>query len=322
MSEVYDIGIVGGGAGGIGCAVESLALGIQKVIVFEKGESFLSTIRQFYKDGKRVDKDYKGQQVHLKGHIPLKDGNKESTLELFDTTIKDYNLNIHYKTDIESIQKNGDIFSIHTSGGKTYQARFVVIAIGKMGQPNKPTYPIPSSIKRRVQFNANNIPSDEKLLVVGGGNSAVEYATLLCQSNDTTLNYRRSEFARINDINATQLQEVIQSSKLKTHLGVDITSLEDEGGKVKVIFADSHTEVFDRVIYAIGGAAPTDFLAKCHIALDESNVPACINNESSVKNLFIAGDILFKNGGSIAIALNHGYDIALEIKKRLDSKGI
>lgn len=318
MSEVYDVGIIGGGAGGIGCAVESLHLGIKKVIIFEKGESFLSTLRQFYKDGKRVDKDYKGQQTNIKGHIPLKDGNKESTLELFDKAIQDNNLNIHYKTDIESIQKNGDIFTIHTSN-KTYQARFVVIAIGKMGQPNKPTYPIPSSIKRRVQFNANNIPSDEKLLVVGGGNSAVEYATLLCQSNDTTLNYRRSEFTRINDINATQLRESMQSNKLKTRLGVDIASLEDENGKVKVCFEDSHSEVFDRVVYAIGGAAPTDFLAKCQIKLDENNLPICTNNESSLTNLFVAGDIIFKNGGSIAIALNHGYDIACVIKSRLDS---
>lgn len=319
MNETYDIAIIGGGAGGISCAVESVALGVKKVIMFEKGESFLSTIRQFYKDGKRVDKDYKGQQVNLKGHIPLKDGNKENTLEFFDTIIKDYNLDIHYKTDIESIQKNGEVFNIRTSSNETYQARFVVVAIGKMGQPNKPTYPIPSSIKRRVQFNANNIPSDEKLLVVGGGNSAVEYATLLSQSNDTTLNYRRSEFARINDINATQLQEAIQSGKLKTHLGIDIVGLEDEGGRVKVHFTDSQSEVFDRVIYAIGGAAPTDFLAKCHIALDENNVPICQNNESSIANLFIAGDILFRNGGSIAIALNHGYDIALAIKNRLDS---
>ena len=322
MNKVYDVGIIGGGAAGIGCGVECLALGIQNIVVFEKGESFLSTLRQFYKDGKRVDKDYKGQQADLKGHIPLQDGNKESTLEFFDKVIQENNLNIHYKTDIESIQHNGDIFTIHTNANQTYQARFVVIAIGKMGQPNKPTYPIPSSIKRRVQFNANNIPNDEKLLVVGGGNSAVEYATLLCQSNDTTLNYRRSEFARINDINATQLKEVMQSGKLKARLGVDIVSLEDEGGKVKVCFSDSQNEVFDRVVDEIGGAAPTDFLHKCNIKLDENNVPICDKNESAVKNLFIAGDILFRNGGSIAIALNHGYDIALEIKKRLDSKEI
>ena len=280
MNKVYDVGIIGGGAAGIGCGVECLALGIQNIVIFEKGESFLSTLRQFY------------------------------------------NLNIHYKTDIESIQHNGDIFTIHTNTNQAYQARFVVIAIGKMGQPNKPTYPIPSSIKRRVQFNANNIPNDEKLLVVGGGNSAVEYATLLCQSNDTTLNYRRSEFTRINDINATQLKEVMQSGKLKSRLGVDIVSLEDEGGKVKVCFSDSQNEVFDRVVYALCGHAPTDFLHKCNIKLDENNVPICDKNESAVKNLFIAGDILFRNGGSIAIALNHGYDIALEIKKRLDSKEI
>ncbi len=316
MAEIYDVAIIGGGPGGIGAAVESVALGITNVAVFEKSEQHSATIRQFYKDGKRVDKDYKGQIVDLKGSIPFVDGNKESTLELFDKLLENHK--IHYKTDIESIQKVGDIFEIHSSGGQSFKAKFVVIAIGKMGQPNKPSYPIPPTIRKKVQFNANNIQSDEKVLVVGGGNSAVEYATLLCKDNDTTLNYRRTEFSRINEVNAKQLQDSIQSGKLKTRLGVDIQGLEDDEGKVKVNFTDNQSETFDRVVYAIGGAAPIDFLKKCQLALDENGTP--ISNEkleSSIENVFLAGDIALKSGGSIAAGLNHGYEIACEIKKRL-----
>ena len=235
MAEVYDIAIIGGGPGGIGAAVESAALGIENVVVFEKSEQHNATIRQFYKDGKRVDKDYKGQVVDLKGSIAFVDGTKESTLELFDKLLATQR--IHYKTDIESIQKVGDIFEIHSSGGQSFKARFVVIAIGKMGQPNKPSYAIPPTIRKKVQFNANNIQSDEKVLIVGGGNSAVEYATLLCKDNDTTLNYRRTEFSRINDANAKQLQDSIQSGALKTRLGVDIEGLEDSEGKVPFVVA-------------------------------------------------------------------------------------
>ena len=98
MAEVYDIAIIGGGPGGIGAAVESAALGIENVVVFEKSEQHNATIRQFYKDGKRVDKDYKGQVVDLKGSIAFVDGTKESTLELFDKLIATQR--IHYKTDI------------------------------------------------------------------------------------------------------------------------------------------------------------------------------------------------------------------------------
>ena len=174
-----------------------------------------------------------------------------------------------------------------------------------------------SELKNEIS-SANNIQNDEKVLVVGGGNSAVEYATLLCKDNDTTLNYRRTEFSRINDVNAQQLQDSIQSGKLKTRLGVDIQGLEDSDGKVKVNFTDNQSEVFDRVVYAIGGAAPIDFLKKCQLALDENGAP--ISNqmlESSIPNVFLAGDIALKSGGSIAAGLNHGYQIACEIKKRL-----
>ncbi|RDU55532.1 cbb3-type cytochrome oxidase assembly protein CcoS [Helicobacter sp. MIT 00-7814] len=319
MSEIYDIAIIGGGPGGIASAVESITLGIKKLIMFEKGENHSATIRQFYKDGKRVDKDYKGQKVELNGNIYFVDGTKESTLDLFDELLKTKQIDVRFKSEIESVRKEGEIFIVHTSGGQSFKARFVIIAIGKMGQPNKPSYQIPSSIRKKVQYNANNIESGEKVLIVGGGNSAVEYANFLCQSNDATLNYRRSEFSRINEVNNEQLQDSIQSGKLKTRLGIDINALEDSEGKVKVCFTDGTSEVFDRVVYAIGGAAPVDFLKKCNLELDENGVPVATNHESSIKNLFIAGDILFKSGGSIAAALNHGYEIVLEIKKRLDS---
>lgn len=315
---MIDLAIIGVGTTGIAAAVEAKKLGVKNITLFEKGEEHSMTIRKFYKEGKRVDKDYKGQEVALSGSIDFKDGDKEGTLALFDKMIADHQLEIKYKSEIESVQKNGDIFVIYTSGGESYEARFVIISIGKMGQPNKPSYPIPLPIRSLVNFNANGVKEGEKLLVVGGGNSAVEYAYDLCKSFDTTLNYRRSEFGRINDTNAQELKQAIESGKLKTKLGVDIVALSDEGGKVGVEFADGSKEVFDRAIYAIGGATPLDFLQKCKLSLDESHTPIideCC--ESSVKGLFVAGDIALSSGGSIAIGLNHAHKIAQEISKRL-----
>lgn len=315
---MFDLAIIGAGTTGIATAIEAQRLGVKNIILFEKGEEHSMTIRKFYKDGKRVDKDYKGQEVELSGNIDFQDGNKEGTLGLFDSLIADYALEIKYKSDIESVQKDGDRFIIHTSGGDSYEAKFVVIAIGKMGQPNKPSYSIPLPIRSFVNFNANNVKDGEKLLIVGGGNSAVEYAYDLCNNFDTTLNYRRNEFARINDTNADELNKAIQSGKLKTKLGVDILGLSDEGGKVGVEFADGSKEVFDRAIYAIGGATPLDFLQKCKLSLDENNTPIIdANCESSVKGVFVAGDIALSSGGSIAIGLNHAHTIAQEISKRL-----
>lgn len=320
MNKIYNIAIIGGGPGGIASAVESVTLGINDVILFEKGENHSTTIRKFYKDNKRVDKDYKGKKIDLNGNIYFMDGTKESTLDLFDKIIATNNIDVRFKTEIESIQKDGDKFIIKSVNNKEILARFVVISIGKMGVPNKPSYPIPPEIKNRVFFNANDINQDDKVLIVGGGNSAVEYAYFLAEKNDATLNYRRSEFARINDTNKEYLDSSIKSGKLKTKLGVDIAGLEVESGLPKVLYADGTSEVFDKIVYAIGGVAPIDFLKKCNLKLDSSGVPIVSDKcESSVENIFVAGDLLFKSGGSIASALNNGFDIVSEIYQRMQN---
>ena len=318
MKDIYEIAIIGGGPGGIASAVESQLLGIKDVILFEKGEGHSTTIRKFYKDKKRVDKDYKGQKVELNGNIYFCDGTKESTLDLFDKIIQENGIEVQFQTEVESITQQNDYFLIHTAKNTEFKARFIIISIGKMGQPNKPSYPIPASIKNIVNFNANSCIDGENILVVGGGNSAVEYACVLSETNPVTLNYRRKEFSRINEINQENLIQCFEGGKITPKLGIDIENLEDENGKVKVNFTDSTSLVFDRIIYAIGGMAPVDFLRKCGIALDSDGVPVTDDNhQSSIDKIYIAGDILYKNGGSIAAALNHGFYIVQEIKKRL-----
>ncbi len=320
MNQMYDVCVIGCGPAGMSVATECKRKNMS-VIVCEKGEAHNMSIRKFYKEGKRVDRDYKGQSVELHGSIDFKDGNRESTLDFFDTIIKP--LDVIYKSDVESITSipNNGGFYINTNGNDRYSARFVVISIGKMGQPNKPSYSFPSSIRKLINFNASDAKSDETILVVGGGNSAVEYACDLANSTSgngkVILNYRRTEFTRINDINAKQLKASIDNSLLHTKLGVDIVEISDDNGKVLVHFSDGSKDRFERVIYAIGGASPVDFLKKCGINIDEKGVPKISNIwESNVKNIFIAGDIALKSGGSIAAAIESGYEISQEIAKR------
>ncbi|RAX57269.1 cbb3-type cytochrome oxidase assembly protein CcoS [Helicobacter monodelphidis] len=321
MEKIYNLAIVGGGPGGIASAVEAMILGIKDIVLLEKGENHSTTLRKFYKDNKRVDKDYKGQKVELSGNIFFADGTKESTLDLFDEMLKGHHIESHFKTEVESIKKQGDIFEVSTTGGGVFKAYFVVISIGKMGQPNKPSYPLPSSLKNIINFNTSACSKNEKIIVVGGGNSAVEYAYFLADNNQVTLNYRQRTFSRINDVNAKILNEYIASRRLKTRLGVDIERVEDSEGKVKIIFKDGSEDIFDRAIYAIGGVAPIDFLKKCGVQIDESGVPIVDeNHQSSQQNIYIAGDILFKSGGSIAAALNHGFQISQHIFKNGYSK--
>src|SRR5665648_124517 len=115
MQEIYDIAIIGGGPGGIGAAVESKVLGLKNILMIEKGDNHSQTIRKFYKENKRVDKDYKGQVTELSGNIDFRDGTKESTLDYFDKLLDNDEIDAVFKSEVESITKVGNEFHIVTT---------------------------------------------------------------------------------------------------------------------------------------------------------------------------------------------------------------
>lgn len=315
MIQIYDIVIIGGGPGGIGAAVEAKVLGLKSILMIEKGDNHSQTIRKFYKDNKRVDKNYKGQEIALAGTIDFRDGTKESTLNYFDALLDKGEIDTAFNSEVESITKCDDEFQIVTSKAG-YRAKNVVIAIGTMGKPNKPEYALPISLKERINFNLDKCSQGEKLLLVGGGNSAVEYALELSKTNNVTLNYRKDVFTRLNDINYKLIHEYNGQEKLRLRLGMDIVSVENENGLVKVNFTDGYHTIYDRLIYAIGGTTPVDFLKKCGISFGEDGKPEFDENfETKTKGLYLAGDIAVKSGGSIALALNHAYGIVTHILK-------
>lgn len=315
MKQTYDMVIIGGGPGGIGAAVESKVLGLEKILMIEKGDNHSQTIRKFYKDNKRVDKDYKGQVVELEGNVEFSDGTKESTLDYFDKLLDNDEIDAVFRQEVESITKEGDIFQIVT-GSSGYKSKNIIVAIGKMGKPNKPDYKIPPSIRDRVNFNLDKCLGQEKILIVGGGNSAAEYAIDLSKANTITLNYRKPTFTRLNEINEKSLYELDGQEKLRLRLGVDIVALENESGLVKVVYDNGNYTIYDRVIYAIGGTTPIDFLKKCGVSFDADNKAEFDENfETKTPGLFLAGDIAVRSGGSIAIALNHAHHIVNYILK-------
>ena len=314
--HIYNLAIIGAGPAGIATAVESYIEGIRDIILLEKDENTNSTIRKYYKDNKRVDKDWKGQKVELDGRIYFMDGTKESTLDYFDDILQKHSLKLKTKTEVSKIEKKDDIFEVFFNGG-SIKAKYVVVTIGRMGKPNKPDYKIPPGLKKKVNFTLDNCSENEKILVVGGGDSAVEYAVELSAKNDVYISYRRGTFRRANPTNRQNIQKAIDSKKVTPLLNTNITALEDEDGKVKVVFEEHEPLVFDRVIYAIGGTTPSGFLASSGIKEVDGKPYHDENYETNIKGLFVAGDITKERGGSIALGLNHGYKIAKFIKQKL-----
>jgi len=314
MENLYDIAIVGGGPGGIASAVESSIFGLEKILFIEKGDNHSQTIRQYYKDAKRVDKDWQGQKVTIRGNVGFFDGTKESTLDYFETLLDDEKIDTLFNTEVSGVTKAEDgCFDVATSNG-TYRAKNVIIAIGRMGKPNKPSYKIPRTIRQFVNHNPHDCRGHEKILVVGGGDTALEYACHLSKDNEVTLSYRKESFSRANEINREMITEYDQQEKLRVRYNTDIISIENHEGRIKVNYANGYHTVYDRIIYALGGTTPVDFLRSCHIDLDESGQPIFnAQHETSVKGLYMVGDIVYDSGGSIAMAINHAYDVLSDI---------
>ncbi len=315
MSHMYNLAIIGAGPAGIATAVESYLQGIRDIVLLEKDENHNSTIRKYYKDNKRVDKDWKGQKVELDGRIYFVDGTKETTLDFFDEILANHSVELKTHTEVQKIEKRDGFFEVFIAGS-SITAKYVVVTIGRMGKPNKPDYKIPTEIKSRVGYTLDGCVGDEKVLVVGGGDSAIEYAVDLSSQNSVSICYRRETFRRANPTNQRDIANAISHKEVEPILGIDIVSLESDEGRVKVIFNDIEAQTFDRVIYAIGGTTPSAFLASSGIKEEDGKPVHDDNYETNVEGLFVAGDITQESGGSIALGLNHGYAIACHIQEQ------
>ena len=105
MENLYDLIIVGGGPGGIASAVEASFFGVKKILLIEKGDNHSQTIRQYYKDAKRVDRNWQGQNIEFEGNVEFFDGTKESTLEHFESLLDSDGIDALFECEVDRVLK-------------------------------------------------------------------------------------------------------------------------------------------------------------------------------------------------------------------------
>ena len=313
--SVYDLIVIGAGPGGIALAAEACAAGIDanKILLLEKAHHHNWAIRQLYPEQKITTANYKGFVAKCEGLLCLSDMTKTQTLEYFDKIINDYHVNIKYDTEVYGMQKLNDgqarRFLINTSSG-SFESRVLGVAIGIFGRPNKPQeYSFPPSLRQRLLFDITSIPiRDENVLVVGGGDTAAEYVHYLHEAgNRVTLSYRQAEFIRVSEQNRTALLELEQNGEVEILRRTNIIRIEDERGLPRVVFREDtlSPRTFDRVIYALGGTTPTNFLRTLGIAFNEQGPIFDGAGATNVPGLYLLGDLVVgKKGGSIITAFN------------------
>src|SRR6185295_18173610 len=170
-------------------------------------------------------------------------------------------------------------------------------------------FQLPPSLKTRLLFDmTSQAIQSEAVLVVGGGDTAAEYVQYLRQQdNRVSLSYRKADFTRLNQQNHEALLAMEKRGEVEILRSSNIKEIKDETGRPRIIFAEAEhpTRIFDRVIFALGGTTPTNFLHTLGIAFDTDGPVFDESGATNVRSLYLIGDLVVgKKGGSIITAFN------------------
>lgn len=316
METPLDLLIVGAGPAGIAAGVEARLAGVEKIQLLEKGPKASWSIVKLYAPGKRVDRAYLGLDAPREGVLDIQDCSKDESITLLDKAIADHALPVECDAEVWKVHKDDSdgLFTAVDSKDRVWRARTVILAIGVYGRPNKPGYPIPGNLKPRIHFDLNAIPPGARVLIIGGGNTALEYADFLQRGHETTLAYRGKEFLKANDTNRGIVAGLAASGKLRVWMEADVDHLAAAGEDLEVeahfkAGAPVASDRFEHVVYAIGGATPESFLQAAGAEVHGKAPVVDEAYQSTVPGLYLAGDLIAGGKGSIIKAFNSAHRI-------------
>jgi len=268
--ERLDVIIVGAGASGLNAGLQAKERGLTYLIL-EK-ERVANTIEVF-PEGKYVYAE--PDTVPPKGKLWLDGATKEELLARWHQIIEENGLDVRTGEPVTAIAqppggRPADGFEVKTPKA-TYRARRVVIAVGQRGNPRK--LGVPGEDREEVyhRLYSPRHYRDEDVLVVGGGNSAVEAALVLGERNRVTLSYRGDAFARVFKDNEARLEEAIQAGRIEVVMRSNVKAFGDDRYTLAVT-RDGRTEEEERpyghAFVLIGAELPVTFLKAIGVRLE------------------------------------------------------
>lgn len=259
----YDLIIVGAGPAGISGCLTARKHGL-RFLMFEQ-DSLGGTVFTFPR--KKIIMT-SPMELPLYGKIRLYETSKAELLDLWKTVLSKNNITVNENCKVESITTENGIHTVRTIKGDQYTAAFVLLAIGRRGTPRKLN--VPGEMQEKVAYRLlePEAISKNNVLVVGGGDSAVESALLLKDDNHVTLSYRGEAFNRIKTKNSTDLNEAVASGKIDLKLNSNLLEIGQD--YVKIALANESEPLLlknDMVYIFAGGELPTQFLEKAGIKI-------------------------------------------------------
>jgi thioredoxin reductase (NADPH) len=204
----------------------------------------------------------------LYGKVKLFETSKAELLELWNSVLKTNNIIVKENSKVETIASENGLFKLTTAKGEELTTARILLAIGRRGTPRKLNVPGEVSEKVAYRLLEPEVINGKNIIVVGGGDSAVESALLLADQNHVTLSYRNEVFNRIKPLNNLALNKAVEEGKIEVLLGSNILSIDDNSVVISIGRAGETRQIANDLVYVFaGGELPTQFLEKAGIKI-------------------------------------------------------
>jgi thioredoxin reductase/NAD-dependent dihydropyrimidine dehydrogenase PreA subunit len=258
-----DVVIVGAGPAGIAAGLGAIEHKLRYVLI-EQEDALGGTVYHYPRNKMTMTAPVK---LPLVGQVNLgPEIRKEELLGIWNGILARTGLKVRFREKMEQIERDGRNFIVRTSRG-SYRTATVLLAIGRRGTPRKlgvPGEELPKVVYRLIDPGQY---SGQRVLVVGGGDSALEAAIALAEQPQckVTLSYRAEAFSRVKPANRQRLQALEAAGRLKVRLKSTVQSIATDH-VVLALDGQERKLANDALIVCAGGELPFDLLKRVGVA--------------------------------------------------------
>ncbi|PKP53560.1 MAG: 4Fe-4S ferredoxin [Bacteroidetes bacterium HGW-Bacteroidetes-1] len=259
----YDLIIVGAGPAGISASLTARKHNL-RFITLEQ-DTLGGTVFTFPRSKIVMTS---AMDLPLFGKVKLEETSKTELLDLWNRALSKNEIAIHENSKVESIVNEKQHYLVSTLNGDQFQATAVLLAIGRRGTPRKLN--VPGEQNEKVAYRLLE-PEDiikKHILVVGGGDSAIESALLLADQNKVTISYRSENFSRLKPKNREKIQDAIKNGLVDVRFNTNVKLIEKEFVTLEDALSLEVIQLKNDLVYIFaGGELPTQFLQKAGITI-------------------------------------------------------
>jgi thioredoxin reductase/NAD-dependent dihydropyrimidine dehydrogenase PreA subunit len=256
--ESLDALVVGAGPAGTSATLRLMEAGL-RVLLLER-EAFGGTITH-YPRAKVVMTGFLDFPVY--GRVSKRKMSKEQLVELWADIREKTGLQVAVGELVEKIERGEDGSWLVSSTGGVFKTANVLLALGRRGSPRKLDVPGEEQSKVVYRVIEPEVFQDQHVLVVGGGNAAVESAFALIdggQCASVTISYRKNSFARCRQPNRKRIDAEVEAGRLTALMGTEVEEIFGDRVTLRDASGEQLSIQNDAVVIQVGGTAPTALL--------------------------------------------------------------